>query len=62
MSNDASHDPDTARVIELLRGAECGPRDPDVELAEMLLEMETTDTSSAVTRVLERLANDANSN
>ena len=53
-------DAETARVVELLRGASRGPRDPDVELAELLPGIEEATDETAVTLLLERLVRDAN--
>ena len=36
MSDAAAADSDTTTVLEILRGAAVGPRDPDVALAELL--------------------------
>ncbi len=55
-----SQDPDTPLLIEALRGASRGARDPDFELAEMLSELDGTADRAALTRALERLVLDAN--
>jgi hypothetical protein len=50
-------EPDTARVTDLLRGVRRGERDPDVELAELLPELDVGD-DEAVILALEQLGRD----
>ena len=47
------------RVVEILRGAERGPRDPDIELAKLLITLGADDDRVAVMDVLQQLASDA---
>lgn len=53
-----SQDPDTAAVVEALRGATVGPNDPDVKLAQMLPQLKEG-TNSAFSEALERLVRNA---
>lgn len=43
---DENAHPDTSRVLRLLRGAERSERDPDVELAELLISHAQADEAS----------------
>ena len=52
-------DADDARVLGILRGASISPRDPDVALAELLIEVGQAD-KAGVLGALQRLARDAN--
>lgn len=60
LTKDITADPDTPGVIEFLQGARRGPRDPDVELARMLPELEALGDGSVVIHALEHLVRDAN--
>ncbi len=53
-----AQDPDTPDVVEALRGAEAGPHDPDVELAQMLPQLVKA-TNGAIIDALERLVRHA---
>lgn len=52
-------DPDTAEVIDLLKGSIVGRHDPDFELASMLPSLESADDEAELLRVLQRLIQDA---
>lgn len=54
----STQDLDTARVIEVLRGARRAEQDPDVALAELLATFDEQD-DTWLASVLERLARDA---
>ena len=56
-----SPDPDTAKVLEILRAATRGPHDPDVDLAEMLSELARSGSQLDAHEILKRLASDAGS-
>lgn len=56
-----SSDPDTDRILEVLRAARRGLHDPDVELAEMLSELATPGSQLDTDEILKRLASDASS-
>jgi hypothetical protein len=60
VSNPASYDPDTGRVLAILRGAQRQPNDPDLDLAIMIAELPDTNDSQAYDTALERLIRDAN--
>ena len=51
-------DPDVEKVLEILSAAICGPKDPDVDLAEMLSEFERSDGSIDAQEILKRLIRD----
>ncbi|MDE0321854.1 MAG: hypothetical protein OXI97_18440 [Acidimicrobiaceae bacterium] len=53
-----SADPDTAKVLEILRAAKRGPYDPDEELAEMLAGLEEPAGELGAYDILAKLASD----
>lgn len=55
-------DADTAVVLQTLRAARRGSRDPDVELAKILSEIPRKGDSQAISKALSVLARDACSN
>ncbi|WP_419862995.1 hypothetical protein [Candidatus Poriferisodalis sp.] len=57
-----SADPDTAKVLEILRAARRGSHDPDEELAEMLSELEGSASELDAQELLLGLADDVDSN
>lgn len=62
--NDSPTEPDadTAVVLQTLRAARRGARDPDVELAKILSEIPREDDAQAIFKALSALARDACSN
>jgi len=55
-------DPDTARVVEILRGAQRGPNDPDLDVTIAIARLAEANDESAYSIVLEQLTRDASSN
>lgn len=51
-------DADDARLLEILRGANASPGDPDVVLADLLIDVSAGDEASKI-EALKRLARDA---
>lgn len=57
-TENAEIDPDTTELLDVLRGAARGPRDPDVELATILAELEITGDAEHLLLALTRLVRD----
>ena len=53
-----SPDPDKEKVLEILRAAKRGPKDPDVDLAKMLSEFERSQGAIDAQDILKRLVRD----
>ena len=61
MSSVGPADPDTEKVLEIMRGASRSPRDPDIELATIISELADTTEADPYETVLARLVRDAHS-
>lgn len=61
INQSGSVDADTTYVEEILRGASRGPMDPDIELAEILIQIDRARGRDVVRKSLEQLARDARS-
>ena len=57
---DSIFDPDSAELMNVLRGAYRGPQDPDVELAEILPLISRDSDATKLADVLKRLVHDEN--
>jgi hypothetical protein len=60
MSSLASPDPDTNKVLEVMRGASRTPRDPDVELATIISGLADIEEDAPFQSILAKLIRDAN--
>lgn len=54
-------DPDTARVIDILKGAQRAPTDPDIDIALAIAKLAEDEDLAAYDTILEQLTSDARS-